>query len=324
VEQVRNGHSYIKDMEDEDQLYHQSGSFVRFLASWSSSHLTLIERIIQLARDIAQAGFWQSKEAIIMEAWLADLQSVGYSFPSIVQPSSSSPSVITKKQVAVCVTGLTECVQEAWAPTYNTLRKKLSSEIDAFLLLSSSSSKMGPVPLDTRLKQIRSYMDSTVTILYEDRVINPRIPSSCKTFYKPKINITREINHFQPIWALNECFDLIKEYEKKMGVRYEFIVRSRPDSVLNYIKKTLPLPNSSTILIPDENHFFGYNDQFAIGPAGLMEKYMRRWRDLRSCNVRNINSESFLKSSLDRRSVRVQLVRNLTYEQIRHGKDQCH
>ena len=88
VKQIRNSHSYIKDMDDEGQLYHQSGSFVRFLASWSSSHPTLIERISQLARDIAQAGFWQSKEAIIMEAWLTDLKSVGYSFPSIVKPSS--------------------------------------------------------------------------------------------------------------------------------------------------------------------------------------------------------------------------------------------
>jgi hypothetical protein len=46
-------------MDEEDQLYHQSGSFVRFLSLWSSSLPTLVQRIGQLSRDIAQAGFWK-------------------------------------------------------------------------------------------------------------------------------------------------------------------------------------------------------------------------------------------------------------------------
>ena len=49
----------------------------------------------------------------------------------------------------------------------------------------SSSAHQGPIPLDIRLKQIRSYMNSTVTILYEDRLIDPHIPSTCKTYYHP-------------------------------------------------------------------------------------------------------------------------------------------
>ena len=184
--------------------------------------------------------------------------------------------------------------------------------------------KKGPVPLDTRLKQARSYMNSTVTILYEDRVIDPHIPSTCKTFYDPPIDMAHEINYFQQIWALSECFDFIKEYEEKNGIRYEFIIRSRPDSILNYIEETLPLPNSSTILIPDENHFFGYNDRFAVGSAALMEKYMRRWHDLSSCNIRNIHAESFLKLSLNRLGVSVQLLKNLSYKEQPHGRDHCH
>ena len=323
VSQIRNGHSYVKDMDDEGQLYHESGSFVRFLASWSSSHRSLIKRISQLAYDIAQAGFWQSEEATIMEAWLADLQSVGYSFPSIVKSSSSAPSVITKKRVAVCVTGLTECIDEAWAPTYNTLRQKLNIEIDTFLFLSSTF-KRGPIPLDTRLQQIRSYRNSTVTVLYEDRAINPRIPSTCKTFYKPRMNPARQINYFQQIWALSECFDLVKEYEEMMGVRYEFFIRSRPDSVLNYAKTTLSLPNNSAILIPNENQFFGYNDRFAIGPTTLMKKYMQRWHDLRSCHIKNIHSESFLKATLNRYGINVQPMSDLKYHQKGHGPNQCH
>jgi hypothetical protein len=173
---------------------------------------------MQLAADVAHAGFWQSKEATIMEAWLTDLLSVGYVFPSIVRPLSSVSS-IKRKPAAVCVTGLIECVPEAWASTHSTIRKKFNREIDAFLLLSSSSSKRGSIPLDTRLKQARSYMDSTVTILYEDRAVDPGAPSSCKLFYDPKINPVKETHYFQQLWALSECFDFIKDYEKTMGVR---------------------------------------------------------------------------------------------------------
>ncbi|CAF4821194.1 unnamed protein product [Rotaria sp. Silwood1] len=117
AKQVRNSHSFIKDMDDEYQLYHQSGSFVSFLVSWSSSYNLISKGIAQLAKDIAQAGFWQSNKVDIMDAWLTDLHSVGYSFPSIVQTPSSSPASIVQKRAAICVTGLAECIQEAWAPT---------------------------------------------------------------------------------------------------------------------------------------------------------------------------------------------------------------
>ena len=118
-------------MDDEYQLYHQSDSFVRFLTSWSSSDRSLYKRIAKLARDIAQAGFWHSKEVDIIDAWLADLRSVDYLFPSIVKKSSSSPS-IKQKRAAICVTGLTECVREGWAPTYTAIRKNLQGDIDTF------------------------------------------------------------------------------------------------------------------------------------------------------------------------------------------------
>jgi hypothetical protein len=49
-------------MNEEDQLYHESGFFVRLLLLWSSSLSTLVQRIIQLIEDISEAGFWKSKE----------------------------------------------------------------------------------------------------------------------------------------------------------------------------------------------------------------------------------------------------------------------
>jgi hypothetical protein len=133
-----------------------------------------------------------------------------------------------------------------------------------------------------------------------------------------------EINLFQQLWALSECFDLIEEYAKTMGVHYEFIIRSRADSDLHYIGETLPFPGNWTILIPDENHFFGYNDRFAIGSAPLMKKYMRRWHDISNCTVQNLHPESFLKGFLKRVGIVVQPVSGLTFTQQLHRKDRCH
>ncbi len=60
-------------MNEEDQLYHESGFFVRLLLLWSSSLSTLVQRIIQLIEDISEAGFWKSKEIQVINDWVNDL-----------------------------------------------------------------------------------------------------------------------------------------------------------------------------------------------------------------------------------------------------------
>ncbi|CAF4731640.1 unnamed protein product, partial [Rotaria sp. Silwood1] len=239
-------------MDDEYQLYHQSGSFVSFLVSWSSSYNLLSKRIAQLAKDIAQAGFWQSNKVDIMDAWLTDLHSVE------------------------------------------------------------------TIPFDVNWKPIRSYLNSTVTILYEDRVIDPNIPSTCKTFYYPNMDRSHVISYYQQLWRLAECFDLVKEYEQKMNIRYELLIRARSDSVLDIVPRTLEPLNNSTLVKPNENDFGCYNDRFSIGSMSIMEKYMRRWHDLSRCHVENLHTESFLKLFLNRFNINVQLMTRLSYKEQPH------
>ena len=153
-----------------------SGSFVRFLSSWSSSHDSLWKRIAQLARAIAHAGFWQSKEIEIIDAWLADLHSVGYFFPSIVRSISSSSSSIVSKASSYLCNGVLQNVSKKLGLTLTLIFVSVFiGEIDTFLFLSSSL-KEGSVPFHDRMKQVRSYMNSTVTILFEDRFIDPGFP----------------------------------------------------------------------------------------------------------------------------------------------------
>ena len=328
VQQVRNGHSYIKDMDEEYQLYHQSGSFARFLGAWSSSHPSLAQRIGQLARDIAAAGFWQSKEVEIMDAWLADLRTVGYVFPSVVSPPESAPAVI-EKRAAICVTGVVECVQEAWAPTYADIRRRLTGDLDVFLFLSSSMQE-GTVPLPTRLKQARSYMNSTVTVLYEDRDVDPRIPADCKPqFQLPKHSLFPVAAYFQQLWALNDCYDMVKDYAKRNGIRYQLFVRARIDTLAR-MPPTFERPNpfdvNTTIIVPPHRFFAGIDDGFALGPMELMSHYMKRWLSFQQCPPdRNFHPETYLKNYLARfTNVSVDASMSGAADAVPHGRRRCH
>ena len=44
-------------MKEEQQIYHETSSFVRFLATWNSSATLLFEGIRALSHDITHAGF---------------------------------------------------------------------------------------------------------------------------------------------------------------------------------------------------------------------------------------------------------------------------
>ena len=167
-------------------------------------------------------------------------------------------------------------------------------------------------------------MNSTVTIFYEDRDIDPGIPSNCSTFYHPSMSISHVTPYYQQLWGLAECYDLVKDYEQKMNIRYELFIRARADSLLNKVSQNLEPPNNSTIVIPDELHFGGYNDRFAFGSISIMEKYMRRWHYMKTCCVKNLHAETFLKLFLEQSNINIQLTKNVSYEQKLHGVGQCH
>ena len=67
-------------------------------------------------------------------------------------------------------------------------------------------------------------MNSTVTILYEDRVIDPGIPTDCNPRFQLRGHVTFPVPaYFQQLWSLNECYDLVKEYEKTFNIRYQLL-----------------------------------------------------------------------------------------------------
>lgn len=327
VKQIRNSHSYLKDMIDEHQLYHQSGAFVDFLASWSSSLPTLDERIAQLTEDIVQAGFLKAKDLDLIKAWVKDLHAVGYSFPSIVPPSTRSHPV-QEKRAAICVTGLVECVQEAWTQNHRHIRNSLRGDIDTFLFLSSTATS-GPVPLSIRMQQARAYLNTTVAILYEDRIIDPQIPSDCSPeFVLPK-DVYKVDAYFQQVWALNQCYQLVSDHQKRFNIKYQLMIRTRID-ILS--PKQFDLERGGehdinrTLLAPPNRFFDALDDGFAVAPMNLMFHYMTRWNTFNVCPPdRMYHSETYLTRHLKQFT---QVTRDRTLpaaaDAMPHGVDKCH
>ena len=86
VYQDRNEHNYFLDHVDEFPLYNDSRRFVQFLLDWQPpSKANLFERIRDLGHKMAEEGFWRKEDALLMEAWLSDLQAIGYEPPAIVE-----------------------------------------------------------------------------------------------------------------------------------------------------------------------------------------------------------------------------------------------
>ncbi|CAF4626773.1 unnamed protein product, partial [Didymodactylos carnosus] len=114
---------------DEQQMYHESGKFVRFLNTWNSSLPSLFQRIKQLATDIVHNGYWNMLEIDLINAWLNDLNRIGYSAPNIISYPKHNQEP-KKVRAAVCVTGLMECAAEGWGVTDPVIRKHLTANID--------------------------------------------------------------------------------------------------------------------------------------------------------------------------------------------------
>ena len=78
VMHVRNKHSSLMDLADETQMYHDTGRLLRFLHSWKCDRLFLFDCMTKLAEDMAISKFLQRRDVDVVNAWVADLATLGY------------------------------------------------------------------------------------------------------------------------------------------------------------------------------------------------------------------------------------------------------
>ena len=121
VYQERNEHNYFFDHVDEFQLHNDSRRLVEFLLSWQPSpEVDLFSRIRDLGRKMAEGRFWKEEDALLVDAWLSDLQAIGYKPPVIQRknedifrevgsfPPASLPSTYLTNRFSGCEDCVTE------------------------------------------------------------------------------------------------------------------------------------------------------------------------------------------------------------------------
>ena len=317
-------------MKDEQMLYDNSSSLARFLSAWKHNGISLLERIQEIIDGLVKAKFLDKLESESMRAWLRDLDYVKYKYPLIDHSVENISAVPRVKRAAVCLTGLAECVQEVWAKNEMKLRKRLKGDIDVFLFLSIGDRVINSLTTAASvlgLKQARFY-NATINIIRQDILdIDPGFPSTCKYQY-----IFTERHKIKPIeqerYAQAACYSIVRDYEKKRNTRYQLLIRARTDNIFLRLPNTFERKDKfnpdNNILIPNEHHYFGLNDRFAIGPMKFMKYYMSRWYDLPLCFTDIVHPESFLAFVLRKNNVRITKDIEISLVQMPHGGTQCH
>ena len=95
--QYRNAHNYLSDFIEEHELYHESSRLVEFLKNWEPTKEDFFRRILELSVAMVQNGFWGVHDAILTEAWLADLVSIGYEIPAVSSVPKPCKKVISEE-----------------------------------------------------------------------------------------------------------------------------------------------------------------------------------------------------------------------------------
>ncbi|PAV64696.1 hypothetical protein WR25_17882 isoform H [Diploscapter pachys] len=86
--QIRNAHNYLKDFEDEQEVYLKSGELLKFLDEWKCSQKSTANCAIELAEQFGKMEFWQEDDVDLVKEWIHDLISIGYAFPPLSKPSN--------------------------------------------------------------------------------------------------------------------------------------------------------------------------------------------------------------------------------------------
>lgn len=326
VEQVRNPHEYLEDFEGELQLYRQAGSLIDFLYSWHSLEQALPARILQLAQDMADAGFWETAEIELVRAWLMDLEALGYPFPEVkpfMGVANRRPgSHVGDKSLAVCITGEANRADKALPATLQLLHQSMQAAArhqqeqltwDVFVYASDFRSPQ------KELQWLTASAFAAVTVIYKDRHLTfPHVLSPDQFGLRAGISLQ---NWLQQHYGLQRCLDLVQDYAARHSIQYSRLMRLRTDHVLNGSADEIGMSvynATDKICIPDPDwDFGGYNDRVAWGGFDQMAVYMSRYSKVQNASAqyfrgRWMHAESFLKTALDELDIEVDRLQDLS------------
>ena len=166
----------------------------------------------------------------------------------------------SRGRVAVCMSG--RCL--GLDRTHDNIRRHLLARLPAYDLFMF-------VPEDA-YADLAGLLTPTVVAVRPDRPIaEGHLQNGRNCLIKSGIQ-----PYLQQLQGLKACDQLRRRYEQENGVRYEAVIRCRPDILFE-----APLPDPidldlNYLHVPDFHMYEGVNDRFAIGNPQHMELYMTK------------------------------------------------
>jgi hypothetical protein len=101
VEQQRNAHSYIADLDAEHDLYFKTGRLIEHLSSWKprSETYDVDDIFLQLYISLYEHGYVELQDVTMSELWINELRRSGFLFPRAQALNNSTSSARDKPRV---------------------------------------------------------------------------------------------------------------------------------------------------------------------------------------------------------------------------------
>jgi len=313
VKQYRNPHSYMKDLEDEKDLYYNVDKLLSTLLAWETdAHQSLQDAYLNLMAKLVSLGFFHERDLELSRAWCKDLKSLGYTWPSIstrLQPTTPREkpvvdernlivSVGAPKKNAVCLIGH-HAMNNGQA-----LRKHVLDQMDADMFLV----------LPTGAKHVEIEKDKIISTAHESGL-------NLETFFDSFAADWRSSpsgNHLGGLPGHNrghgafqlrdrwKCEDIISAHEVAHAHKYGYVGVGRAD--LLWLQPHPQVSPAGCWIPCRTNDWGGLCDHWAWCDRGSAKAYMTApLLDLPLPNDfgTDINTERHLKFSLEKHKIKI-------------------
>jgi len=206
------------------------------------------------------------------------------------------------KTVAICISGQFRSFDKCLPSIFkNLILTNSKYKLKFFTSFAKEENKLINIPTEF-------FKISSVIKIEEDSILPDLTYQKSKYKYQDlqldNQNVPKLL--YYQLKQYKSVFNIVEEYEKHNNMKFDYVMRLRPDLEFKNIFNWRLFDNS--IIIPSEDNFRGYNDRFAIGPRNLMEIYMNRldyWISENDDINFTTHSEVNLKHYLDNHNISV-------------------
>lgn len=222
--------------------------------------------------------------------------------------------MVDKQLTAICFTGQCRSLEF----THKNIKENLLARLedyDIFMYVSDNASAY----------KAKKYMDPTELRIEPDPVLDLQNINHIQATERGGIN-----GFMQMLHGMKKCNEMRKEYEKKTGIKYQRIIKSRLD--IKFFDK-FPLDFDSYdienfVYTPDFHCYecvrgAGYNDRFAVGNRQNMDMYLSEFDYIKKYSSLGhiVHAESSLHYHLKQHNIKVKKA-PIRFTRVREGGKQ--